>query len=207
MLHTLIVTAHPSQQSFNIALSQQAAITLTQSGAHVLTSDLYQMNFEPRLGINDHPALPTDVATGLMQQQTYADEHQLFSPDITLEQDKLRQADVLILQFPIWWGSYPAILKGWIERIFSYGFAYGSQKKLAGKKVMLSVTTGGAKDDAEHQYYLGKIAAMGDDIFNYIGMEILKPHVVHGPASINQSERQQALLDYERHLQAELDLT
>ena len=51
------------------------------------------------------------------------DENRL-AEDIKEEQDKLRSADLLILQFPLYWMGFPAILKGWIDRIFSHGFAF-----------------------------------------------------------------------------------
>src|SRR3546814_4781852 len=78
------------------------------------------------------------------------------SRDIALEQEKLLWADALILQFPLWWFSMPAILKGWVERVYAYGFAYGvgehsdtrwgdryGEGAMAGKRAMLIVTAGG----------------------------------------------------------------
>jgi len=75
--------------------------------------------------------------------------------DVAAEQDKLRRADLVIFQFPMWWFSMPAIMKGWFERVYAYGFAYGvgehSEKRwgerygegaLKGKRAMLVVTTG-----------------------------------------------------------------
>ncbi|MEK8171985.1 NAD(P)H-dependent oxidoreductase [Streptomyces sp. M19] len=47
------------------------------------------------------------------------------SEDIRAEQDKLRWADTIVLQFPMWWFGVPAILKGWFDRVFVKGFAYG----------------------------------------------------------------------------------
>jgi putative NADPH-quinone reductase len=117
MQNALVVTAHPNPNSFNSALGKQAIAQLHLQQWQVNQSELYQMNFDPRLSPHDYPTLPANQDESIMQQQSSARDNQLFSADIVNEQSKLEQADLLILQFPIWWGSYPAILKGWIERI------------------------------------------------------------------------------------------
>ncbi len=76
--------------------------------------------------------------------------------DVKAEQEKLLWADMLILQFPLWWYHMPAILKGWVDRVYAFGFAYGVGERsdthwgdrfgegtLAGKRAMLFVTVGG----------------------------------------------------------------
>lgn len=78
------------------------------------------------------------------------------SADIAGEQEKLLWADTVIFQFPLWWFSLPAIMKGWIDRVYAYGFAYGvgehsdthwgdryGEGTFAGKRAMLVVTAGG----------------------------------------------------------------
>ena len=63
--------------------------------------------------------------------------------DVPAEQDKLRNADIIVLQFPIFWYSMPALLAKWMEDVFVRGFSHGSQgKALVGKKLVLSFTTG-----------------------------------------------------------------
>lgn len=76
---------------------------------------------------------------------------------MTAEQHKLLAADAVVFQFPLWWFGFPAILKGWVDRVFAYGFAYGyrgagnryryGDGALAGKRAMLSVTVGGPAED------------------------------------------------------------
>ncbi|NQZ08655.1 MAG: NAD(P)H-dependent oxidoreductase [Algicola sp.] len=200
MHKALVITAHPDTNSFNFALTRQAHKTLTQHEWQVTASDLHQMDFDARMGPHDYPTLPADFKGTLAQKQLHALEHQLFCPQIAIEQQKLRQADLVILQFPIWWGSFPAILKGWIERVCAYGFAYGPAKQLTGKQLMLSVTTGGAANEAECQYYLDKITTMANEVFGYMNMEIAAPHFVHGPTSLNAASRAHSLENYGEHL-------
>jgi NAD(P)H dehydrogenase (quinone) len=114
--------------------------------------------------------------------------------DIAGEQAKLLWADAVIFQFPLWWYSMPAILKGWVERVYAYGFAYGvgehsdthwgdrfGQGVMAGKRAMLVVTTGGW---ASHYAPRGINGPMEDLLFHhgilyYPGFDVLPPFVVH----------------------------
>lgn len=198
MSNVLIVSAHPNQQSFNHALAAQANSLLTDNHWTVKQSDLYQMEFNALMGPNDingdteHGSLTAMQLEGLTAQR--------FSQDIELEQNKLRDADLIILQFPLWWGSYPAILKGWIERVCSYGFAYGSDKQLRGKKVLLSVTTGGAANRHEEQYYSDKLNMMANEVFGYMAMTVIPPLISHGPASANDEQRKGLLTQHKAYI-------
>ena len=116
--------------------------------------------------------------------------------DVKAEQEKLLWADVLILQFPLWWFTMPAILKGWVDRVYSYGFAYGvgehneqrwgdryGEGTLAGKRAMLLVTAGGWE---EHYSTRGINGPMDDLLFPiqhgilyYPGYDVLPPFVVY----------------------------
>ncbi|MEH8026365.1 NAD(P)H-dependent oxidoreductase [Gallibacterium anatis] len=61
------------------------------------------------------------------------------------EQNRLMQADTIVLQFPFYWYSYPALLKKWVDEVFVYSFAHGSTgDKVKGKKLVMSFTTGAA---------------------------------------------------------------
>ena len=72
---------------------------------------------------------------------------------------------------------------------------------------MLSVTTGGAADESERQWYRNKIQAMSEEIFGYMKMQLLDANLVHGPQSMSDKQRQQALQQTAQHLQNSLDLT
>ncbi|WOH36810.1 NAD(P)H-dependent oxidoreductase [Thalassotalea fonticola] len=193
MKNALLVTAHPYTESFNFTLRTQAIELLNKFDWQVNTSDLYQQGFNPILGPADFPNISASVPLSLPKQQEIAHQQALFSNDISSEQSKLLDANLLILQFPLWWGSYPAILKGWIERVISRGYGYGSNNLLSGKRVLLSVTTGGANDDDEIEYYQKKIQELGVDVFPYAKMEVLKPIINHGPSHSNEKQRKNLL--------------
>ncbi|UKS25471.1 NAD(P)H-dependent oxidoreductase [Paenibacillus sp. HWE-109] len=158
-MNHLIVYAHPSEGSFNHAILETAVEGLQKKGHNVVVRDLYAIGFQPAVS-------SSEIIGGLGE-------------DILQEQEHLKWADVITFIYPIWWTGMPAIMKGYIDRVFSYGFAYkyvnGVQMGLLkGKKVVILNTQG--KSHAEY-------AASGMDqalrltsdkgIFEYCGFEIL----------------------------------
>ncbi|MEM8932267.1 MAG: NAD(P)H-dependent oxidoreductase [Acidobacteriota bacterium] len=196
-----IVTAHPEPRSFNFALSRLAVEVLRDAGHAVRCSDLYQEGFRASAGPGDFEKPsevdPWQLASAQLDHAT----HGGFVADIRREQENVAWADLTILQFPIWWGSYPAILKGWIDRVLSYGFAYGRTRSLPPKAAMYSVTTGGAADEAEAAEYRERVDGLADDVFGYLGWQVLPPSICHGPAGVGAEARRQMLDDFESHLQ------
>ncbi|HLO03457.1 MAG TPA: NAD(P)H-dependent oxidoreductase, partial [Symbiobacteriaceae bacterium] len=147
-MNVLIVLAHPEPKSFSHAMKDVAVKTFQEQGHAVQVSDLYAMQFNPLLDRHDFglEANPDYFKPQFEQMQAAA--NQSFAADVAAEQEKLRWADLVIFQFPLWWASIPAILKGWIDRVFAMGFAYGGGKwydngVFRGKRAMLAFTTGG----------------------------------------------------------------
>lgn len=151
-LNVLILYAHPEPGSFNAAMKTVAVETLGNAGHEVVVSDLYTMRFNPMVGASDFEGERADPAfLSIAAEQTRAHETGTFAADIVAEQDKLRRADLLILQFPVWWFGMPAILKGWADRVFARGFAYAAGRKydtgvFRGKTAMIAATTGTSVD-------------------------------------------------------------
>lgn len=155
-MNVLIVYAHPEPLSLTGSLKNFAVERLTQASHQVQVSDLYAMKWKAALDADDSLEGPATARfdPSLDSQRAFANGMQ--SADIAREQQKLRWADAVLLQFPLWWFSMPAILKGWVERVYAYGFAYGvgehsdthwgdryGEGTLAGKRAMLIVTAGG----------------------------------------------------------------
>lgn len=199
-MQVYLVKAHPEPNSFNSAMHQQAKAVLNEKSINYFESDLYSMGFNPVAGYGDVESFPKDEYFHLIKAQRWALDNQTFSNEILAEQEKLQASDLLILQFPLWWWSFPAILKGWIDRVLSSGFAYGNGAVLKPKKVMYSLTTGGASNVEEKAYYQNKINVLYEDVFGYMGWEILPPFIAHGVQSISQQERAQLLADYNDYL-------
>ncbi|AEO48230.1 NAD(P)H dehydrogenase (quinone) [Rhodospirillum rubrum F11] len=156
VMKILLVFAHPEPRSLNGALRDVAVTELRAQGHEVRVSDLYAMGWKAAIDRDDFPALPPKARLQVAAASGEALAAQALTGDVTAEQDKLLWADLLILQFPLWWYAMPAILKGWVDRVYAYGFAYGvgehsdrrwgerfGEGRLAGKRAMLIVTTGG----------------------------------------------------------------
>lgn len=113
---------------------------------------VYAMGFNLVIGQVDFESRRADPAfLSIPHEQARAIEAGTLSADVVAEQKKLKAADLLILQFPIWWFGMPAIMKGWAERAFVRGFAYSSGLKyeagmFRGKLAMVSTTTGTSAD-------------------------------------------------------------
>lgn len=109
--------------------------------------------------------------------------------DKKAEQDALLNADIIVLQFPFFWYSVPAILKLWIDTVLEYGFAYGKTgNKLHGKKLLLSLTTGGPEDayseSGRNHYQITDLVRPLIQTSNLIGTQFLEPVVSFGMPNI-----------------------
>lgn len=187
-MNVLIVFAHPSETSYNAALRNAAVEALLERNVNVKVSDLYKMNFNPVASLKD-VAVPKNACD--------------VSEELRIEREKVAKADYIIFQFPMWWTSAPAILKGWFDRVFAAGFAYGpgiyNHGNLKGKKAMLSFTTGGAHLDS---YGIDGIKGqMSERLFNiqheilyFVGMDVIEPFIV--PSGVNEEKRKEYIASF-----------
>lgn len=213
-MRVLIVHAHPEPQSFNGALTAQAVVTLTDAGHRVEVSDLYAAGFNPVAGAADYATREDSDYLRIDREQTWAHTHDAVASDVAVEQEKLAGADLLILQYPMWWFSMPAILKGWADRVFTRGFAYGPGHKydtglLGGKRALVSVTTGTSAatyaPDGIDGALLDVLWPVHNGLLRYSGFEVLHPFATHAPGKADDAARAQILARYDerlRHVQA-----
>lgn len=145
-LKALWVQANPSDQSFNQHLFETGTKALSED-YEVMTSDLYAMDFDARLSSRDLGALADQLTprSSFMELTGKAYAEGQIPEEIRQEQAKILAADLLVLQFPLWWYGVPAILKGWFDRVLTEGFADGDADEngsLAGRKALVVVTAG-----------------------------------------------------------------
>lgn len=209
-MNVLLVYAHPEPTSLNGTLKDFTVQRLQAAGHTVQVSDLYAMRWKAPIDGDDHPGRDPQrpFHASLDSREAYANGRQ--SDDIAAEQEKLRWADTVILQFPLWWFSMPAILKGWVDRVYAYGFAYGvgehsdrhwgdryGEGAMAGKRAMLVVTTGGW----ESHYAARGINGPIDDllfpiqhgILFYPGFDVLPPHVIYRSSKVGEQNLPEVL--------------
>lgn len=213
-MKVLIVHAHPEPQSFTAALRDQATATLQAQGHEVQVSDLYAMNWNPVASASDFTSRENPDYLVYALEQRLGVKSQSIAADIQQELDKLLWADLLILNFPIFWFSAPAMLKGWIDRVLVSGVCYGGKRfydqgGLAGKKALVTVTLGGR----EHMFGEGAIHGPLEDMLRpilrgtlaYVGFEVLEPFVAWHVPYISDEARQAFLVGYGQRLQGLAD--
>ena len=199
------IYAHPQENSFNARLFRDGVEALSRDHDVEIT-DLYGQGFDPVLAAPDlgEPLGREGSVVDLMGEAYAAGQ---LPSDVTEEQRKLGAADLVVLQFPLWWYGPPAILKGWFDRVLTNGFAYGpadpetglplryGEGPLAGRRALVIVTAG--EDDRS----IGERGVSGDldsllfpvthGTLWYTGIEPLDLHVIHdadglSPAGIDQ---------------------
>lgn len=158
----LIIYAHPNQESLNATLMQTVINTLKVQNHDVIVRDLYSLDFDPVLSLED------------MKGQRQG----MVSPDVQKEQDYISWAESITFIYPIWWTGMPAIMKGYIDRVMSYGFAYrydqGVQKGLLEGKQAVIINTHG-KSNAEYEATgMDKALLLTSDegIYRYCGLDV-----------------------------------
>lgn len=204
-----IVHAHPEPQSFCSAMKDTAVETFQKLGHEVQVSDLHQMNWNPVASGNDFEvrSQPDYLVYALEQRESYKSGQ--LSPDIQAEIEKLKWCDLLIFNFPMYWFSVPAILKGWIDRVFVSGFCYGGKRfydqgGLKGKKGLLAFTLGGREHMFGEDKIHGEMQTMLRPLLRgsmaYVGLTVLPPFIGWHVPYISDEDRQSLLKDYREYL-------
>jgi len=192
----LVVFAHPEPTSLTHQLVQVTKDTLERQGHEVMQSDLYGMHWKAVLDEQDFPQRVDPTRLSLIMESYHAYSTDQQTADVAAEQAKLAAADAVILQFPLWWFGAPAILKGWIERVYAYGFGYGYKNEgnnlrygdgaLKGKRAMVCVLTGGPEADYGPRGINGPIDQLLFPLTHgalfYPGMDVLPIHTVYAAA-------------------------
>jgi NAD(P)H dehydrogenase (quinone) len=204
-----IVHAHHEPTSFNAALTQEAVAALTAAGHEVQVSDLHAMGFDPVSDRRNFRTVKDPERLKQQNEEAHASEHGGYTPQLQAEMDKLAWCDVLIFQFPIWWLGLPAILKGWVDKVFAVGRAYGGGRYFdggvfAGKRAMCSLTVGGPEPVYTDIGIYGPMESIlypiHHGIFGFAGFTVIEPFVAYAPARISQKEREAYLASYRQRL-------
>jgi NAD(P)H dehydrogenase (quinone) len=180
----LLMYAHPNANSFNHAIVQTIAEEFRKAGKDILLRDLYALHFNPVLAADDFAAI----------------QHGTVLADVKAEQDLIRASDILIVVYPLWWSGLPAMLKGYIDRVFSYGFAYeiteaGGVGLLTGKKVFLVTTMGASREDYEQfGMFRSFDQTIDSGIFRFSGMEVID-HIYYASVPYITDEDRKKMLD------------
>lgn len=201
----LIVYAHPEPRSLTGALKDISVAALQAAGHEVRVTDLYAEGWKSEIARPDFPLLSPEARLHPVAASAEAFATGTQPPEIAAEQEKLLWADAVILQFPLWWYTMPAILKGWVERVYAYGFAYGvgehsdahwgdrfGEGVMAGKRAMLVVTVGGWADHYSDRGVNGPIEdilfPINHGVLFYPGFTVLPSFVVYRADGLKQEK-------------------
>ncbi|GHG75555.1 NAD(P)H-dependent oxidoreductase [Streptomyces griseocarneus] len=207
----LVVSAHPEPRSLNANLTAFAVEHLRAAGHEVRVSDLYAMKWKAAVDADDFPDHPGDRRLSVMAASERATLDGRLSADVSAEQEKVRWSDAVILQFPMWWFSMPAILKGWVDRVFTAGFGYGpavpppyAEGALAGRRALVSVTAGARESAFSDRGIHGRLAdvlhPVQHGLFWFTGMAPLEPFAVYGANDLPEERVEAAKREYGRRL-------
>jgi NAD(P)H dehydrogenase (quinone) len=188
-MKAVVIYAHPNPMSFNAALAAVVREELKKKGAEVRFKDLYAMNWNPVLSARDFEGYHKGKVT----------------EDIRKEQTDISWADAVILICPVWWTSVPAILKGYIDRVFSIGFAYaytetGPRGLLKGKNALL-ITTSGTDEQTSQQNGMRDLItkSVANAVFGFSGFADYKHKNFFAVPTVSDHERKE-MLTYLRQL-------
>lgn len=179
MAKALIIYAHPNESSFCRAIADSAQEQLESQGYQVELRDLYRLGFQSVLSEDDFVGL---------------------QPDVKAEQDALREAETLIVVYPIWWYGPPAIFKGWLDRVFQKGFAFdydqnGLKGLLSLKNALLLATTGGTDEELSGDLLDQLLSRpITDGAFRFCRVPNVNHKIFYNVGSVDEEARQ-AMLD------------
>lgn len=183
-----IVLAHPEPQSYNAHLARVAREALEGRGWSVTLTDLAADGFDPCEKAAHYMAPLNADRFDVQSEQRHASAEGTLPSEVAAEIERLAAADLLIVQYPMWWHLPPAILKGWMDRVFVYGEVYKSafrfeNGRFVGKKAVLSLTVGTSPETYAFDGRSGDIDLMLWPVnfsLAYVGYDVLAPYVAYG---------------------------
>ncbi len=184
-MRILILYAHPNPSSFCHAILDSLIEVCRKGSVHAEVRDLYAVNFDPIL----------------KGSELEGGKNRILSEDIRHEQDLIRDADWIFMLFPLWWSGLPAILKGYLDRVLTFGFAFtdtsdGMAGLLQGKKALLFTTTGTPREELRDQgipQALQTIFTKG--LFDFCGIEMVEHFFFYAVPSATRVDRRKMLED------------
>jgi NAD(P)H dehydrogenase (quinone) len=207
----LIISAHDDPKSFVAAMHNTALGVFERTQKKVTVSDLYAQGFNPVASALDFKIKSNIHANYMFEQQRAVNTGSGFSPDLQAEMDKVKNADIIIIHFPLWWSGPPAILKGWIERVLAMGFAWDANNRyskglMKGKKVLLSVSVGDPESyystEGMHRATVTQhLYGLVHSTLAFCGFDVIKPHIISNVTAASQDELESKLEEYRLMLQ------
>lgn len=198
-----IIYCHPEPRSFVGSMAQTTHDALVAQGWKTTLSDLYAKKFNPVASGGDFGSRKNNDYLVYSLEQRHAMDTGTLAADIVDELTPVLESDLLVLVFPVFWFSMPAMMKGWIDRVFLSGKLYGGRRvydrgAMVGRKAVIVTSLGGR----EHMFGPGSIHGelpMGmlrhvlQGTLGYVGYDVLEPFIAYHVPYISDEARQDLL--------------
>lgn len=186
----LWISAHPEEASLNGSLRRDGIAVLQRQGHDVIESNLYAMGWDPVVRSDNLDRRGISGRVNVTRNGRVAQLDGALPDDVVVEQAKLHRADAVVVQFPMWWYGMPAILKGWFDRVFISGFAFGKdpltgkrlrfeQGPFCGTRALAVVTLGDRGASIGPRGKSGELTELLFGLlhgtFAYTGLDVLRP--------------------------------
>ncbi|MFP4025524.1 MAG: NAD(P)H-dependent oxidoreductase [Thiohalospira sp.] len=182
-MNHLIIIAHPRKESLNYSILNKISDVYRSQGNNVKVRDLYDLNFNPVL---DYSKLK-NIKEGKI------------CPDVLVEQSYITWADELTFIYPLWWNAFPAILKGYIDRVFSNGFAFkvnekGVEGMLKDKRVRLITSAGMDEQTLKHMNIFESLKITQDQgVFEFCGIKNIDHIYITESSQLSHEQKQEVM--------------
>ena len=192
-MNVLVIYAHPYNQSFNHAIKETIVMSANSTGNLVEVRDLYALDFDPVLRAEE-------LVNSFKGNPVLA--------DVAIEQNYIRWADMVVFVYPLWWAGMPAILRGYLDRVLSFGFAYtadenGTTGLLGDKQIIMINTIGATQHDYEANGMLKALETIANPgIFNFCGTAVKKYFQFCAIPSSTPEERKKILSEVSEFFQS-----
>ena len=123
-MNILVIYCHPSKESYTFQVFEHLKNTLSKQNWRIQVSDLYADHFI------------SDMSEKEYLREGFAETELSIPEDIIEEHKKIEAADCVIFLYPVWWSDCPAKLKGWFDRVYSVGYAYGQKPNIPKMKTI-----------------------------------------------------------------------
>lgn len=156
-MKVLVVFDHPRRDSLSGAVLDAFVEGLTEAGHSAEIADLYAEGFDPRMPLADEP--------------DWDDDDKVYSDAVLAEQARIERNDAIAFVFPVWWWSVPAMTKGWIDRVWNNGWAYGARKLSLEKAQLIGLAANSEDGYRKRGYAEAMRVQLLVGIMNYCGIE------------------------------------
>ena len=165
-LKTLLVVAHPRRTSLTAAVADAFALTLERNGHTVERADLAAENFDPVLREDDEP--------------DWDGPGKRYSDAVLREMRRIERNEATVMVFPVYWWSMPALLKGWIDRVWNHGWAYGTARFPQRRAWMIAIAGSDHEQFRKRGYDTAMATQLDVGILRYCGVEEARLEVLYG---------------------------